>query len=48
VLPNGRIYGCQRLVEMSQKSGHVAEGKVRDPLTRETFDIGHLKKVYIS
>jgi macrophage erythroblast attacher len=48
VLPNGRIYGRQRLVEMSQKSGHVAGGKVRDPLTRETFDIGALKKVYIS
>ncbi|KAL1957106.1 hypothetical protein VTO42DRAFT_6364 [Malbranchea cinnamomea] len=48
VLPNGRIYGRERLLEMSKKSRDLPEGKVKDPLTREVFDIGELKKVYIS
>lgn len=48
VLPNGRIYGRERLLEMSKKTRHLAEGKVKDPLTREVFDIDDLKKVYIS
>ena len=48
VLPNGRIYGRERLLEMSKKTRYFAEGKVKDPLTREVFDIDDLKKVYIS
>ena len=48
VLPNGRIYGRERLLEMSKKARYLAEGKVKDPLTREVFDIDDLKKVYIS
>lgn len=48
VLPNGRIYGRQRLLEMSKKTRYLAEGKVKDPLTREVFEVNQLKKVYIS
>lgn len=48
ILPNGRIYGRQRLLEMSKKSGYLADGKVKDPLTREVFDESDMKKVYIS
>ncbi|RAL08375.1 FYV10 family protein [Aspergillus homomorphus CBS 101889] len=47
VLPNGRIYGQQRLTEMSEKVGCVASGKVKDPTTGEVFDESEMKKVYI-
>ncbi|OAX80859.1 protein FYV10 [Emergomyces africanus] len=48
VLPNGRIYGRQRLLDMCKKSGFVAPGKVKDPTTGEEFDETEMKKVYIS
>lgn len=48
VLPNGRIYGRQRLLDMCKKSGFVAPGKVKDPTTGEEFDEREMKKVYIS
>ncbi|PGH05960.1 protein FYV10 [Helicocarpus griseus UAMH5409] len=48
VLPNGRVYGRQRLLDMCKKSGFVAPGKVKDPTTGEEFDEGEMKKVYIS
>lgn len=48
VLPNGRIYGRERLLEMSKKVGCVGEGKVKDPTTGEVFDESEMKKVYIS
>ena len=47
VLPNGRIYGQQRLLEMSKKVGCVEAGKVKDPTTGEVFNEGDMKKVYI-
>ncbi|KAJ9397045.1 hypothetical protein DTO282F9_5978 [Paecilomyces variotii] len=48
VLPNGRIYGRDRLMEMSRKVSSVEEGKVKDPVTGEVFDETDLKKVYIT
>lgn len=48
VLPNGRIYGRDRLIEMSRKVSSVEEGKVKDPVTGEVFDEIELKKVYIT
>ncbi|PGG98070.1 protein fyv10 [Polytolypa hystricis UAMH7299] len=48
VLPNGRIYGRQRLLEMGRKSVFVAQGKVKDPTTGESFDESEMKTVYIS
>ncbi|OJJ96721.1 hypothetical protein ASPACDRAFT_33658 [Aspergillus aculeatus ATCC 16872] len=47
VLPNGRIYGQQRLIELSKNVGCVDSGKVKDPTTGEIFDEGEMKKVYI-
>ncbi|KMK59226.1 Protein fyv10 [Aspergillus fumigatus Z5] len=47
VLPNGRIYGQQRLLDMSKKLGCVETGKVKDPTTGEIFDKSEMKKVYI-
>lgn len=48
VLPNGRIYGRDRLIEMSRKVSSVEEGKVKDPVTGEVFHEIELKKVYIT
>lgn len=47
VLPNGRVYGQQRLLEMSKKVGGVEPGTVKDPTTGEVFDEVDMKKVYI-
>lgn len=47
VLPNGRIYGQQRLLEISRKLGSVEEGKVKDPTTGQVFDASDMKKVFI-
>ncbi|EER27546.1 GID complex subunit containing RING finger motif [Coccidioides posadasii str. Silveira] len=47
VLPNRRVYGMDRLSDMSKKAG-VPEGKVKDPITGEIFDVSEVKKVYIS
>ncbi|KAI4190503.1 MAG: hypothetical protein L6R41_000738 [Letrouitia leprolyta] len=47
VLPNGRVYGRERLLEMSAKFG-LAEGKVKDPTTSEVFDAPRIRKVFIS
>lgn len=47
VLPNGRIYGQQRLLEISKKVGSVEVGKVKDPTTGEVFDESEMKKVFI-
>ncbi|KAK2764616.1 GID complex subunit containing RING finger motif [Onygenales sp. PD_12] len=48
VLPNGRVYGRERLLDAGKKSGFVAPGKVKDPTTGEEFNEGEWKKVYIS
>jgi macrophage erythroblast attacher len=47
ILPNGRMYGRERLLEMSRKVGFVAEGMVKDPTTGDIFDERDMKKVYI-
>lgn len=47
VLPNGRVYGQARLMEMSKKIGAVESGKIKDPTTGEVFDENEMKKVYI-
>ncbi len=47
VLPNGRIYGRERLLQMSAKVG-LPDGQVRDPTTQEVFDASKIRKVYIS
>ncbi|KAE8148219.1 CTLH/CRA C-terminal to lish motif domain-containing protein [Aspergillus avenaceus] len=47
VLPNGRIYGQQRLLKMGKKAGCVGTGKIKDPTTGELFEEGEMKKVYI-
>jgi macrophage erythroblast attacher len=47
ILPNGRSYGRERILEMSRKVGSVGEGKVKDPTTGEIFNEKDMKKVYI-
>ena len=47
VLPNGRVYGQQRLLELSEMVGCVEAGKVKDPTTGEVFKESEMKKVYI-
>ncbi|MCJ1256648.1 GID complex subunit containing RING finger motif [Lignoscripta atroalba] len=47
VLPNGRIYGRDRLMQMSAKVG-LEDGQVKDPTTGEIFDESKIRKVYIS
>jgi len=47
VLPNGRVYGRDRLFEMSAKVG-LDPGHVKDPTTAEIFPIDVIRKVYIS
>jgi macrophage erythroblast attacher len=47
VLPNGRVYGKARLLEISKNLGAVETGKVKDPTTGEVFDESDMKKVYI-
>lgn len=47
VLPNGRVYGLHRLLDMSKKLSSLEAGKVRDPTTGEIFNESELKKVYI-
>jgi macrophage erythroblast attacher len=47
VLPNGRVYGRDRLLEMSAKVG-LDPGFVKDPTTADIFPAGDIRKVYIS
>ena len=47
VLPNGRVYGRDRLLEMSAKVGLEA-GSVKDPTTSQIYDASDVRKVYIS
>ena len=49
VLPNGRVFGRERLRVLNEKLG-VKKGRVRDPTdgTGEEWGEGELKKVYIS
>ena len=47
VLPNGRVYGRDRLLEMSAKVGLDA-GQVKDPTTSVVYKASEVRKVYIS
>uniref|UniRef100_A0A060TCK8 ARAD1D43362p n=1 Tax=Blastobotrys adeninivorans TaxID=409370 RepID=A0A060TCK8_BLAAD len=47
VLPNGRIYGMEKLLDYSAKAG-LMKGKVADPTTKEVFDASEMKHVYPS
>ena len=47
VLPNGRIYGRERLLGTSLKVG-LKRGRVRDPTTGEEFDENEIRKVYVT
>ena len=46
-LPNGCVYGRQRLEEYSKRAG-LDDDVVKDLRSGETFSIDDLKKVYIS
>lgn len=47
VLRNGRVYGRERLLQLSMKIG-LEEGYVKDPTTSEIFETSEIRKVYIS
>jgi macrophage erythroblast attacher len=47
LLPNGCVYGLERLKEYSRKAG-LDEGVVKDLRNGEIFDVETVKKVYIS
>ena len=47
VLPNGRVYGKERLRAMSDKLG-IGVDHYKDPTTSEIFETSQAKKVYIS
>lgn len=48
VLPNGRIYGRERLWGFNEKVGKL-QGRVRDPTNpQDIFDEKEIKKVFIS
>jgi macrophage erythroblast attacher len=47
VLPNGRIYGSDRLSKLNEKLG-TPKGKVRDPSEpSQMYNEAHIRKVYI-
>jgi macrophage erythroblast attacher len=48
VLPNGRIYGRERLIRLNEKLG-TQKGYLRDPVEPDkVFEWSHLRKVYIT
>ncbi|KAL7788295.1 CTLH/CRA C-terminal to lish motif domain-containing protein [Trichoderma ceciliae] len=47
LLPNGRVYGKERLEDYAKKSG-LPPSMVKDPITGEVFLVELLKKVFIS
>jgi macrophage erythroblast attacher len=47
LLPNGCVYGRQRLEEYSRKAG-LDDDIVKDLRSGENFPVDSLKKVYIS
>ena len=47
VLPNGRVYGRDRLLEMSAKVG-LDPSHVKDPTTSQFYPASDIRKVYIS
>lgn len=47
LLPNGKVYGRQRLEDHAKKAG-LSENEVKDPRTGEVYSTDVLKKVYIT
>ena len=47
VLPNGRIYGRERLLQMRAKIG-LQDEQIKDPTTGAIFHESEIRKVYIS
>jgi macrophage erythroblast attacher len=47
LLPNGRLYGIERLEEYAAKSG-LAPGKVKDLVTGEVYSADELRKVFVT
>ncbi|MCJ1225387.1 GID complex subunit containing RING finger motif [Toensbergia leucococca] len=47
VLPNGRVYGRERVLQVSAKAG-LDDGRVKDPTTGDIFEASKIRKVYIS
>lgn len=48
VLPNGRVYGRERVMQMSRKIGLKEAYQVIDPTTSEIYETSKIRKVYIS
>lgn len=56
MLPNGRVYGRERLLELERKhirptsnvDGTAGKGDIRDPMTNESFKWSELKRVFIT
>ena len=46
-LPNGRVYGLERLLSVIRKFG-VGEGRLKDPMTGEIFGIEEIRTVFVS
>jgi macrophage erythroblast attacher len=47
VLPNGRVYGKERLLLFAKKAG-LSPNTIKDPWTGEIYDIDAMQKVYIT
>lgn len=47
MLPNGRVYGRDRLLQMSAKLD-LGAGHIRDPTTGVVYETDEMRKVYIS
>lgn len=47
LLPNGRVYGRQRLEDQSKKAG-LPPALVKDVVTHEVYAAESLKRVYIT
>jgi macrophage erythroblast attacher len=47
MLPNGRVYGSEKLFRVNEKLG-TEKGMVRDPLDGTLYDASKVKKVYIT
>ncbi|KAK3940360.1 CTLH/CRA C-terminal to lish motif domain-containing protein [Diplogelasinospora grovesii] len=48
LLPNGRVYGKERLEEYAKKSGLPPAGQVKDLVTGDVYTVDKLKKVFIT
>lgn len=48
LLPNGRVYGKERLDDYSRKSGLSPDEVIKDPVTGQTYPREDLKKVFIT